>query len=64
MNDRQRWSCQVDNKTAEKYKNYFRENDICFEASECYDLVHISFNVSEEELKALDNWIRKELLRY
>ena len=63
MINRQRWSCQVDKKTAEKYKQYFRENDIYFEPSELYDLVHISFDVSEEELKALDNWIRRELFR-
>lgn len=63
MNSRQRWSCQVDKHTAEKYKEYFRENDIYFEPSEAYDLVHISFDVSEEELKALDDWIRKELFR-
>lgn len=63
MINRQQWSCQVDKRTAEKYKQYFRENDIYFEPSEAYDLVHISFNVSEEELKALDDWIRKELFR-
>lgn len=63
MNSRQRWSCQVNKHTAEKYKEYFRENDIYFEPSGAYDLVHISFNVSEEELKALDDWIRKELFR-
>lgn len=51
----------MDKQTAEKYKQYFRENDIYFEPSEAYNLVHISFQVSEEELKAMDNWIRKEL---
>lgn len=61
MTDKQRWSCQVDKPTAEKYKQYFRENNIYFEPSEAYGLVHILFEVSEEELKALDNWIRKEL---
>lgn len=59
MNGKQQWSCQVDKRTAEKYKQYFRENDIYFEPSEAYDLVHIPFWVSEEELKAMDNWIRK-----
>lgn len=63
MNSRQRWSCQVDKHTAKKYKAYFKENDIYFEPSEFYDLVHISFDVSEEELKSLDDWIRKELFR-
>ena len=63
MINRQRWSCQVDKRTADKYKQYFRENDIYFEPSEFYDLVHISFDVSEDELKALDDWIRSELFR-
>lgn len=63
MTNRQRWSCQIDKKTAEKYKGYFRKNGIYFEPSEAYDLVNISFDVSEKELKALDDWIRKELFR-
>lgn len=61
--NRQRWSCQVDKRTAEKYKAYFKENNIYFEPSELGDLVYISFNVSEDELKALDTWVRKELFR-
>lgn len=61
MNGKQQWSCQVDKPTAEKYKQYFRKNDIYFEPSEAYNLVHISFQVSEEELKAMDNWIRRGL---
>lgn len=61
MTSKQWWSCQVNKQAAEKYKQYFRENDIYFEPSEAYNLVHISFQVSEEELKAMDNWIRKEL---
>lgn len=63
MEDKQWWSVQVDKQTGEKYKQYFRENDIYFEPSEAYDLVHISFKVSEKELKELDNWIRKVLFR-
>lgn len=63
MSNKQWWSCQVDKPTAEKYKQYFRENDIYFEPSEAYSLVHISFEVSDEELKAMDDWIRKELFK-
>ena len=58
MNGKKRWSCQLDKKTAEKYKQYFRENDIYFEPSEAYDLVHISFMVTDGELKELDKWIK------
>ena len=57
------WSCQVDKSTAKKYKQYFRENHIYFEPSEAYNLVHISFEISDEELKAMDNWIRRELFK-
>lgn len=63
MSDKKRWSCQVDKPTAEKYKQYFRENDIYFEPSEAYDLVHISFMVNDDEMKALDKWIRRELFQ-
>ena len=61
MTGKQLWSCQVDKKTAEKYKQYLRENNIYFEPSEAYDLVHISFMVTDEELKALDEWVKTEL---
>lgn len=58
MIGKKRWGCQVDKKTAEKYKQYFRENDIYFEPSEAYDLVHISFMVTDEEMEALDEWLK------
>lgn len=51
----------MDKKTAEKYKQYLRENNIYFEPSEAYDLVHISFMVTDEELKALDEWVKTKL---
>ena len=57
------WSCQVDKKTAEKYKHYFKENDIYFEPSEAFDLVHISFMVTDEEMKKLDKWVRANLFK-
>lgn len=63
MSERQWWSCQVDKKTGEKYKQYFRDNDIYFEPSEAYDLVHIQFKVNDDELKKLDKWLKKEILR-
>lgn len=59
--NREVWCCQVDKKTAEKYKQYLRENDIYFEPSEAYDLVHILFDVTEEELKALQDWERRNI---
>lgn len=61
MTKRERWSCQVDKKTADKYKQYLRENDIYFEPSEAYDSVHISFDVTEDELKALQDWERRNI---
>lgn len=61
MIGKKRWSCQVDKQTAEKYKKYFRENDIYFEPSEAYDLVHISFMITDEEMKQLDKWVGKNI---
>lgn len=61
MTNRERWSCQVDKKTADKYKQYLRENDIYFEPSEAYDSVHISSDVTEDELKASQDWERRNI---
>ena len=40
--NREAWCCQVNKETAEKYKQYFRENEIYFEPSEIGDKVYIS----------------------
>lgn len=60
---KKQWSCQVDKKTAEKYKRYFRENGIYFEPSEAFGLVHISFMVTDDEMKKLDKWIKTNLFK-
>ena len=54
---REVWCCQVNKETAEKYKQYFKENEIYFEPSECFDQVHISFWLSEEELGDFKDWL-------
>lgn len=58
MNDKKQWECQVNKKTAEIYKRYFRENDIYFEPSEAYNLVHISFMVTDDEMNKLTKWVK------
>lgn len=59
--NREVWCCQVNKETAEKYKQYLRENDIYFEPSEAYDSVHILFDVTKDELKALQDWERRNI---
>ena len=54
-------NCRVDAKVAEKCKEYFRDNDIYFEPSEAYGLVHFEFRASEEEFDGLNAVIKKEL---
>jgi hypothetical protein len=61
MERTQRWSCQVSPKTAELYKQYFREHGIYFEPSEFLDLVHISFEMTETEVKKLTKWLNRQL---
>lgn len=53
MTGKKRWGCQVDKKTAD-----FRKNDIYFEPSEAFDLVHISFMVTDEEMNRLTKWVK------
>lgn len=61
MTERKWWNCEVDKDAAEKYKRYFREHGIYFEPSECYNLIHIEFKISDDELKELDKWIKEKL---
>lgn len=54
---RERWHAYVDKKTAESYKQYFRDHGIYFEPSEDHDMVYISFYVNGKELMDLEKWI-------
>lgn len=60
--NREAWCCQVNKETAEKYKQYFRENEIYFEPSEIGDKVYISITASDEEAAAFNEWAAKEFL--
>ena len=58
MTERKWWSCQVDRETAEKYKAYFRENDIYFEPSEADYMVHLSCEMNEEEYELAEQFLK------
>lgn len=42
---------------AERLGSFLYENDIEFEESECYDMVHFEVNVDEYEADAVNNFL-------
>lgn len=42
---------------AELLEAFLYENDIEFESSECYDLIHIEINVNEYEEDAINEYL-------
>lgn len=47
---------------ADKLQGYLRENNILFEPSECYNLIHIECFMDENQLEATNVWIKNNLI--
>lgn len=54
-------SVELTRESATLFKNYLRENDIYFEASEADNLIHFSCELSWEEMKKANRWIDENL---
>ena len=48
---------EVTKEEAEMLKDFFEENDIEYETSEAYDLIHFEINVNEYEKDAINCFI-------
>lgn len=51
------YSAEFDNKTAEALKVFLKQNDIYFEPSACYNLIHFEVLASPEEIKKVNNFL-------
>lgn len=45
----------------ELLKEFLDENEIEYETSECYDLIHIEVNVNEYERQAVNDWMEQNI---
>ena len=52
---------ELDEKEADMLKEFLDENEIEYEASECYDLIHIEINVNEYERQAVEEWMEENI---
>lgn len=48
---------EVTKEEAEMLKDFLKDNEIEYEASECYDMVHFEINVNEYEKEAINEFI-------
>ena len=46
---------------ADELKEFLVENDIEFESSQCFDLIHIETNVNEFEKESIEEWIKENI---
>ena len=44
---------------ARLFKHYLRENDIYFEPSQYYELIHLECFMTKEEMLKANNWLLK-----
>ncbi len=45
----------------ELLKEFLDDNEIEYETSECYDLIHIEVNVNEYERQAVNEWMEENI---
>ena len=51
------YSVELNQKIADKFKVFLKQNNIYFEPSACYNLVHFEVKVDEKELKKVNNFL-------
>ena len=53
------YNVELNKEDAEKLKMYLKENEIYFEPSACYNLIHFEIKVDEEEVKKVNAFLEK-----
>lgn len=62
MSDLRTWvNTELKKKEADELKEFLDENDIEYESSECYDLIHIEINVNEYERQSVEEWMEENI---
>lgn len=51
------YNVELNKQDAEKLKAYLKENNIYFEPSECYSLIHFEVKVDEAELEKVNKFL-------
>lgn len=52
------YSVELNKEDAEKLKVYLKENEIYFEPSSCYNLIHFEVKVDEEEVEKVNGFLK------
>lgn len=52
---------ELEKTEADELKEFLVENDIEFESSQCFDLIHIEINVNEFEKESIEEWIKENI---
>lgn len=58
MLDKKYYSAELDTKTAEALKVFLKQNNIYFEPSACYNLIHFEIKVDKNELEKVNNFLK------
>ena len=57
MNTKKYYSTELDTKTSEALKVFLKQNNIYFEPSACYNLIHFEILASEAELEKVNKFL-------
>lgn len=57
MNERHWLNVDLGTETAERFKDFLRQNGIKYEPSACFTLVHFEVYVNNAEAEACDKWL-------
>ena len=55
------YSVELTKGNADTFKQYLYKNNIQFEPSECYNLIHFECAMTKEELEAANDFLQREL---
>lgn len=52
---------ELEKTEADNIREFLVENNIEFESSQCFDLIHIEINVNKFEKESIEEWIKENI---
>lgn len=62
MIDTKWYGFEMNKRKAEIFREYLIKNDIYYEPSEAYNIIHFECKMTEKELRDTEQWFKKTLL--
>lgn len=63
MNERKWYSVELNQKEAEKFKEYLENAIIKFEISGCFELIHFEIKLDSTEVYVVNKWMKENIYK-